>query len=322
MGPRGLRPRERYTGTMDVVPDGDSYLMDGWNDSASKLLVTRRSRRAASAAPLRLVCMFLVCCALLPAGVACAGSDPARQPRQAESGTAGPAVGNPKATQPTPQRAPPRTRPLRAVPPIRLPARRPLRQRPSAQPAPVPSGPLVLLVHGYGGSPDELIPLARRLERAGYATVRVALPEHGLADIRASAAAVNAAVAAAGRTTALSAVGYSLGGVVLRLWLQEQGVGLQHLVMLSTPNAGVAVTAGPFTYPETECLPNNACGQLQPGSELLGQLLPTPPHLSIGPRRPSLVERPAGASEQRIRPSGGDRHTAAERVRRLPRRPR
>ena len=25
----------QYTGTMDVVPDGDSYLMDGWNVSAS-----------------------------------------------------------------------------------------------------------------------------------------------------------------------------------------------------------------------------------------------------------------------------------------------
>ena len=84
---------------------------------------------------------------------------------------------------------------------------------------------------------------------------------------------------------------------MLRLWLQEQGVGLQHLVMLSTPNAGVAVTAGPFTYPETECLPNNACGQLQPGSELLGQLLPKPPHVSSD----SVVL--ASSSDRLVRPS-------------------
>ena len=73
-------------------------------------------------------------------------------------------------------------------------------------------------------------------------------------------------------------------------WLDDDGV-LTHgemmagrgLIMLATPNGGVRVTAGPGTFPETTCRPNNACGQLQPGSSLLRQLLPTAPHVSYTP---------------------------------------
>ena len=148
---------------------------------------------------------------------------------------------------------------------------------------PQPVRHVVLMVHGYGGSPGELDTMARRLERAGYVTMRIALPEHGLADIRKSEAAVESAVSTLPRSTQLDAIGYSLGGIVLRLWLQERGVPLQHLIMLATPNGGVRVTAGPGTFPETTCRPNNACGQLQPGSSLLRQLLPTPPHVRYTP---------------------------------------
>ena len=148
---------------------------------------------------------------------------------------------------------------------------------------PQPVRHVVLMVHGYGGSPGELDTMARRLERAGYVTVRVALPEHGLADIRKSEAAVVSAVSTLPRSAQVDAIGYSLGGIVLRLWLQDRGFQLQHLIMLATPNGGVRVTAGPATFPETTCRPSNACGQLQPGSGLLRQLLPTPPHVRYPP---------------------------------------
>jgi len=135
-------------------------------------------------------------------------------------------------------------------------------------------GPVVL-VPGYGGSTESLTALAGRLQRGGRDASVVALPGGGIGDLRAQADAVEAAVAAAlARTAAPSVdlVGYSAGGVVARLWVEEyDGVRrARRVVTLGSPHhgaslAGVAAVFAPEACPQ-------ACQQLAPGSDLLDGL--------------------------------------------------
>src|SRR4029453_14909103 len=81
-------------------------------------------------------------------------------------------------------------------------------------------GTPVLVVPRHNGSPGSVGTLAARLRSAGRRVVVVDLPDRATGDLRASATALAAAVDRTGAAR-VDLVGYSAGGVVIRLWLAD-----------------------------------------------------------------------------------------------------
>ena len=139
---------------------------------------------------------------------------------------------------------------------------------PQDQPGPV------VLVPGYGGGTGALEELAARLEQEGRETVVVRLPADGTGDLREQAETLDAAVDAVLERGAPSVdlVGFSAGGVVVRLWIKEQDGAEQarRVVTLGSPHHGADVARLAAIVTPGDCPP--ACRQLAPGSSLLKDL--------------------------------------------------
>src|SRR4051794_4672732 len=116
-----------------------------------------------------------------------------------------------------------------------------------ARPVPDAAKPgTVLLVPGYGGAVSSLQPLATALRAAGRTVEVVALPDGGTGDLNRQADALDAAAARALRDApSVDVVGYSAGGVVVRLWVQRHdGVHkARRIVTLGSPHHGAQIAA-------------------------------------------------------------------------------
>jgi pimeloyl-ACP methyl ester carboxylesterase len=153
--------------------------------------------------------------------------------------------------------------------------------RPAGVPAQDRPGP-VLLVPGYGGGTGSLERLAERIRETGRQATVVVPPGDGTGDLRGQAAGLDRAVAHALATGAGSVdiVGYSAGGVVARVWVQEHdgAIHARRIVTLGSPHHGARLAvAGAAAVPDA-C--PTACQQLAPGSGLLADLaspVPNPP---------------------------------------------
>jgi len=136
----------------------------------------------------------------------------------------------------------------------------------------------VLLVPGYGGGTGALERLADTLRARGREAVVVTLVGDGTGDLRAQADVLDAAAdaALAGGAPSVDVVGYSAGGVVVRLWADELGGGAvaRRIVTLGSPHHGAEIAGFGATLGPDSCPP--ACQQLAPGSELLTGLEETP----------------------------------------------
>ncbi len=132
----------------------------------------------------------------------------------------------------------------------------------------------VLLVPGYGGGSDALQVRARRLRSTGREPRVVTAVGTATGDLRAQAAALDGAVAGALRAGAPSVdlVGFSAGGVVVRLWVAEYDGRrkARRVVTLGAPHHGTEVASTAATFFPTSC--PEACRQLRRDSELLGRL--------------------------------------------------
>lgn len=94
------------------------------------------------------------------------------------------------------------------------------------------SGPVILAVHGWGGRPAQMLPVARRLARDGYRVVIPLLPGHGggeATDIKQAAIALRAVVGETGEPEVI--VAHSFAALVLRL--AYPGDGPAGLVLLA-----------------------------------------------------------------------------------------
>jgi triacylglycerol lipase len=145
--------------------------------------------------------------------------------------------------------------------------------RPSEAVSPVSQDaqPPVLLVPGYGGGTAGLEVLAEALRRAGRDATVVHLAGDGTGDLHEQAAVLQRAVSATG-SASVDLVGYSAGGVTVRLWVHayDGGSVARRIVTLGSPQhgselAGLATDVAPDSCPE-------ACRQLSPDSDLIRDL--------------------------------------------------
>ena len=143
----------------------------------------------------------------------------------------------------------------------------------------------VLLVPGYGGGTAGLEALAAALRSEGRVASIVPAPDGGTGDLSAAAdalaGAVDEALARSGASS-VDLVGYSAGGVVVRLWAHDHGEQARRVVTLGAPHHGTRVAALGAAVAPGSC--PVACQQLVPGSPLLDGLAETPD----GPRWLSL----------------------------------
>jgi triacylglycerol esterase/lipase EstA (alpha/beta hydrolase family) len=159
----------------------------------------------------------------------------------------------------------------------------------------------VLLVPGYNGTPASLGTLAARLRSAGREVVVVGLPDRGTGDLRASARVLAAAVDRTGAAR-VDLVGFSAGGVVVRVLLAEPARALRarRVVLLGTPNHGTELAGAAAAFDPGLCA--GACAQLVPGSALLAELNrgdetpPGPEFFSIWTALDQTVTPPATAA--------------------------
>ena len=133
----------------------------------------------------------------------------------------------------------------------------------------------VLLVPGYGGSTDALDVLAAALRDAGRDASVVQLAGDATGDLTIQAGVVDKAVAAAmARTGAetVDVIGYSAGGVTVRLWLEEFQTAsvVRRVVTLGSPHHGTSLAALALDLAPDAC--PIGCQQLATDSDLLRSL--------------------------------------------------
>ena len=160
----------------------------------------------------------------------------------------------------------------------------------------------VILIPGYGGNRSSLTALADRLRSAGRTAVVVTLPGDGNGDFNQQADAVDAAVAAAldAGAPSVDLIGYSAGGVAVRLWISRypRATAARRVVTLGSPLHGASIAGVGSTFVPGAC--PVACQQLAPGSALLTQLDAAPiparlPWLSVWTRDDQTVTPPDSA---------------------------
>ena len=141
----------------------------------------------------------------------------------------------------------------------------------------------VLLVPGYGGSTTSLAVLGDALEAAGRDVRIVEATGPGTGDLRDAATDLARAVDSALEETgaaSVDVVGYSAGGVVLRLYVADLGGGstVRRAITLSSPHHGTDLAALARSLGSEAC--PLACEQLDPDSDLLREL-------NAGPEAPA-----------------------------------
>jgi triacylglycerol lipase len=159
----------------------------------------------------------------------------------------------------------------------------------------------VLLVAGYGGSTRALDGLAGRLRATGRTVLVVPPVGDNTGDLREQAKSLDrsARAAIAAGAPSVDVVGYSAGGVVVRIWEADLGGAelTRRVVTLGSPHHGTEVAGLAAGLLAGSC--PTACRQLAPGSDVLRSL----PETSSGPRWTSiwttnddLVTPPSSAS--------------------------
>lgn len=160
----------------------------------------------------------------------------------------------------------------------------------------------VVLGPGYGGGQDALNVLAGRLRANGRSATVVTLPGNGDGDLHAQADALDGVVRAilADGAPSVDLIGYSAGGVVVRLWVDGYPAAraARRVVSLGSPLHGATIAAVGGAVVPGAC--PAACQQLIPGSPLLSQLdkavLPAAlPWLSVWTQNDETVTPPDSA---------------------------
>lgn len=175
------------------------------------------------------------------------------------------------------------------------------RDEPVDRPDQARPGP-VLLVPGYGGSRTALTRLANRLEAAGRTATVLTLPGEGTGDLLVQAGTIDEAVraAVAGGAPSVDVIGYSAGGVAVKLWVDRHrsSASARRIVTLGSPLHGTRLAGAGTAFAPGAC--PAACRQLAPGSAVLDSIDEDPvpdglPWLSIWTDNDETVQPPDSA---------------------------
>jgi len=144
----------------------------------------------------------------------------------------------------------------------------------SVDPVAQDAQPPVLLVPGYGGGTAGLDVLAAALRNEGRDVTVVQLAGDGTGDLHVQAGVVQEAVrrlVAAGAPS-VDLVGYSAGGVTVRLWMRtyDGGSVARRIVTLGSPHHGTDLASLGADIAPSAC--PEACRQLATDSDLIRQL--------------------------------------------------
>ncbi len=150
-----------------------------------------------------------------------------------------------------------------------------VRRDPAVEPVAQDEPGPVLLVPGYGGSTSSVEPLAQALVAEGRDARIVRPTGSGTHDLRQQAEhvrdVVDATLAETGAAS-VDLVGYSAGGVVVRIYVADLDGGshVRRAVTLASPHHGTDLASLAGSLGSTAC--PTACQQLDPDSELLRRL--------------------------------------------------
>jgi triacylglycerol lipase len=158
----------------------------------------------------------------------------------------------------------------------------------------------VVLVPGYGGTPDSLSVLQRRLQGLLRPVLVASLPGRGTGEIDASVRALGRTVDATGARE-VDLVGYSAGGIVVRAWLRQAGnaARARNVVLLGTPNHGAELATLAGSLDPSLCAAT--CADLATGSRFLARLNagdetpPGPRYVSVWTQQDQTVTPPSSA---------------------------
>jgi triacylglycerol lipase len=125
----------------------------------------------------------------------------------------------------------------------------------------------VVLVHGFLDTDRKMRPMAAHLRRSGYRVITPRLaPSDGRAGLDELAAQLRDAIEAAfGVEEPIAVVGFSMGGLIARYYLQRMGgrARARRFLTLSSPHRGSL-----WAW----CLPHPGIRQMRPGSPFLEDL--------------------------------------------------
>jgi triacylglycerol esterase/lipase EstA (alpha/beta hydrolase family) len=147
------------------------------------------------------------------------------------------------------------------------------RSDPQVDPVAQDGQPPVLLVPGYGGGTDALETLADALRAQGRDVTVVRLAGDGTGDLDVQARVLQDAVRrVSGAGGAVDLVGYSAGGVTVRLWVRayDGGSVARRIVTLGSPHHGTDLASLATDLAPDRC--PAACRQLATDSDLLRSL--------------------------------------------------
>lgn len=132
----------------------------------------------------------------------------------------------------------------------------------------------VVLVHGFLETGTSFNPLKKRLEKRGFACIVPKLrPSDGRGGLENIAQGLKRDIeAACGPDEEIDIVGFSMGGLVSRYYLQELGGAkrCRNLITIASPHHG---TQTAWLYPSKGAI------QMRPGSEFLSSLKASEPEL-------------------------------------------
>lgn len=148
------------------------------------------------------------------------------------------------------------------------------RDRAGTDPVAQDAQPPVLLIPGYGGGTSGLDVMAAALRREGRSVTVVHLEGDGTGDLNRQADVLEDAVRQVLSTGARSVdlVGYSAGGVIVRLWARQYDGGsvARRIVTLGSPQHGTDLASLAGDLAPDKC--PTACQQLATDSSLIQQL--------------------------------------------------
>lgn len=126
----------------------------------------------------------------------------------------------------------------------------------------------VVLLHGLGSSRLAMLPMAHWLRRAGYSPINSGYPSTRYGIPQLAESVLPAALAQVPPTATVHFVVHSLGGILVRYYLDNHTIeNLGRVVMLGTPNQGSEVIDVFSTIPGAELFDQVSAGQLGTGEK-------------------------------------------------------